>query len=98
MLLCSLIARAFKPITFSSDTITDIKLLPPPPFLSVMVIYFQIGGLELYLLGYVWNLESTRREKNTKENDFLIFGFRGKCKRKSNIIKIPQNFSYFKIS
>ena len=36
---------------------------------------------------------------NIKENDFLMFGFTVEnIKRKSNKIKIPQNFTYFSIS
>ena len=35
------------------------------------------------------------KEKNIKENDFLIFSFT--MKKKSNIMKIPQNFTYFEI-
>ena len=45
-------------------------------------------------------MENTReRKKKTNENDFLMFGFTVEnIKRKSIIIEIPQNFTYFKIS
>ena len=43
----------------------------------------------------VWNRKVLSKEKYTKKNHSLLFGFIvKKYKRKSNIIKIPQNFTY----
>ena len=59
--------------------------------------------IELFVnddLGYVWFSNSTKKEKNTLKNDFIIYGFTMKNAKKkknwkSSIITIIKKFIYF---
>ena len=49
-------------------------------------------------IGYVWDPENAREREKIARKIILMFGFiMENIKKKTNIIKIPQKFIYFKI-
>ena len=67
--------------------------------LSLPLLWAWRVGLCAYFSNPIRTHKVLEKEKNIKKNDFLVYDFTVKnVKIKSNIIKIPQKFTYFKIS